>query len=70
MRSYVIPVHIGGQEKYRVTLLNSSGGFPAATPGGPGVPLGDNEDSPPGNDNDIMLTVRLHLDGLYKRPVT
>lgn len=61
VRSFVIPVHIGGQEKYRVTLLNARG---------TAVPSGFNGATPPVDEPNIMHTVRIHLDGLYKRPVS
>jgi hypothetical protein len=61
VRSFVIPIHIGGQEKYRVTLLNARG---------VAVPSGQDELTPPADNTDIMHTVRIHLDGLYKRPVS
>lgn len=61
VRSFVIPIHIGGQEKYRVTLLNARGAA---------VPSGQDEATPPVSNDDIMHTIRIHLDGLYKRPVS
>jgi hypothetical protein len=61
VRSFVIPIHIGGQEKYRVTLRNARG---------VAVPSGQNGATPPVSNDDIMHTVRIHLDGLYKRPVS
>ena len=61
VRSLGIPVHIGGQEKYRVALVNAA----AAA-----VPSGQNEATPPVNDAQIVHTVRVYLDGLYKRPVS
>lgn len=61
VRSYAIPVHIGGQEKFRVTLVNERG-IP--------VPLGADEATPPAQNADVAQIVRLFLDGLYKRPVS
>jgi hypothetical protein len=61
VRSYGIPIHIGGQEKYRVQLVNAS----AAA-----VPSGQDGATPPVNDTQIVHSVRIHLDGLYKRPVS
>jgi hypothetical protein len=63
VRSYVIPTHIGGQEKYRVTLANDAG------PAG-GVDFGVSEATPPVVDDQIVMQVGILLDGLYKRPVT
>lgn len=60
VRSLVIPIHIGGQEKYRVTIEN---------PTGAAVNLGNSNATPPVIDPDIYETVRINLDGLYKRPV-
>jgi len=61
VRSLVIPIHIGGQEKYRVQLANDSGGT---------VAFGLNEATPPVEDTQIVMSVAIFLDGLYKRPVT
>jgi len=61
VRSYVIPVHIGGQEKYRVQLANDAG----AT-----VTFGLDEATPPVADNQLVMQVKIYLDGLYKRPVS
>lgn len=62
IRALSIPIHIGGQEKYQVDLVNSTGealniGLSdfAATP----------SDPQPGR----VFQVRVLLDGLYKRPV-
>ena len=57
-RSFSIPHHIGGQEKYRVVLVNPTGetvNFRDAI--GAEAPL-------------TALTVRVLLEGLYKRPVS
>lgn len=63
VRSLVIPVHIGGQEKYRLRLENVTGAL---------VQSGLNESNPAtdATEGTIMHTVRMHLDGLYKRPVS
>lgn len=61
VRSLVIPVHIGGQEKYRVTLRNGRGAA---------VPIGDSLATPPVENQNIALITRINLDGLYKRPVS
>lgn len=61
VRSYVIPVHIGGQEKYRVQLAND---------GGNTVAFGLDEATPPVELAELGMSIAIHLDGLYKRPVT
>jgi len=60
VRSLSVPIHIGGQEKYRVTVEN---------PSGQAVLLGISNATPPVENPDIYETVRINLDGLYKRPV-
>jgi hypothetical protein len=60
VRALVIPVHIGGQETYRVRLENVTGSA---------VPSGLNQNNPAANEPLVMHTVRILLDGLYKRPV-
>lgn len=60
VRSLVIPVHIGGQEKYRVVLENQQ---EAA------VPSGLSEANPAAAVATVAHQVRVILDGLYKRPV-
>lgn len=64
VRSFVIPDHIGAQEKFRVMLVNTSGINAGA------VSFGVVQDA---NGNavdvaDIMASIRINLDGLYKRP--
>ena len=57
-RSFSIPHHIGGQEKFRVVLTN---------PTGDGITFTD----PDGvNDPTIAISLRILLEGLYKRPVS
>lgn len=65
VRSFVIPHHIGSQEKYRLQLVNSSDINSGA------VDFGYMDDGDGGiNLNDLAaLTIRVLLDGLYKRPV-
>lgn len=59
VRSFAIPVHVGGTEKYRVDLVNPEG-----------APINWlTEDSLPEPDDSVVLTLRVYLDGLYKRPV-
>lgn len=60
VRSLVLPVHIGGQEKYRVTIEN---------PDGTAVNIGNTSATPPVANADVVQQVRINLDGLYKRPV-
>lgn len=62
VRSLTIPVHIGGQEKWRLHLDNFRG---AAVLNG----IIDTEAEPATTDPDVMHTIRVYLDGLYKRPV-
>jgi hypothetical protein len=57
-RSFSIPHHIGGQEKYRVVLAN---------PTGETVTFADSAGT---GDVRVALTVRVLLEGLYKRPVS
>ena len=59
-RSFTIPVHIGGQENYRLNLVNSLGSAVpfislAGTAAGAGTSL---------------VSLRFYLEGLYKRPVS
>lgn len=61
VRSFVIPHHIGGQEKYRVTLLN-----PAAAAAAFGMDMRE----PPVANANLVARLRIYLDGLYKRPVS
>ena len=57
-RSFSIPHHIGGQEKYRVVLANPTGST---------VTFADSAGT---GDVRVALTVRILLEGLYKRPVS
>lgn len=63
VRAYTLPHHIGAQEKFRGQLIN---------PGGNACDFGvvDSADSECERTlrNDVMVTIRLNLDGLYKRP--
>jgi hypothetical protein len=64
VRSFALPNHIGGQEKYRVTLVNDPGepvefGKLAVLGGEAGCAV---------NDPQVMVRIRIYLDGLYKRP--
>lgn len=61
VRAMVLPVHIGGQEKYSVQLRN---------PTGAPVQFGADEAAEPVNDTQQVYIVRIILDGLYKRPVS
>lgn len=60
VRSLAIPAFIGGQEKWRVSLMNF-GGF--------AVNSGQLEQEPVLQDANIIHHIRIYLDGLYKRPV-
>jgi len=64
VRSYVLPHHIGAQEKYRAQLINPNGDpvLFGMTEG-----FGDEGGDRIVNPN-VMCTVRINLDGLYKRP--
>lgn len=57
-RSFSIPHHIGGQEKFRVVLVNPTGDAVTFTD-----PDGD-------ADPTIAIRLRILLEGLYKRPVS
>lgn len=61
VRSLVVPVHIGGQEKYRLRLENVTGAA---------VLSGLNEALPAVNEANTIHQIRVYLDGLYKRPVS
>lgn len=62
VRSFAIPAHLGGQEKFRVFLSNPSG-----TPLQLG--LGDITGETCENDS-LFARVRVYLDGLSKRPTS
>lgn len=64
VRSLTVPVHIGGQEKWRCVIANFSG---AAVHNGI---LDIETDTVAGTvDADVVHQIRVYLDGLYKRPV-
>ncbi len=67
VRTLVVPMHIGGQENFRVRLRN-----PTAQPVNFGANTGDPADPtvPTVNDPNHMVSIRVYLDGLYKRPVS
>jgi hypothetical protein len=67
VRSLVIPSHIGGQEKFKLRIRNAANQpiWIGKTEATPSVVTGASN----GPDN-IMATVRVYLDGLYKRPVS
>jgi len=62
-RSFSIPHHIGGHEKYRVVLVNPTGA-PVQ------FRLPDGLVPTPGQQPQIAMRVRILLEGLYKRPVS
>jgi len=66
VRSFVIPHHIGGQEKYRVTLTVPDGTFGAD---GNGVHFRDFTTTAAASTTSV-LSLRILLEGLYKRPVS
>jgi hypothetical protein len=62
VRTFVIPQHIGGQEKYFVRLRNAASetlNF-CQDPANTGAPV---------TDASLLMQCRIYLDGLYKRPV-
>lgn len=69
VRSFVIPQHMGGQEKFRVQLLNPTGqainvgnaeqGAQTVSGGGAGS-----------TNPNVFVRIRVLLDGLHKRPVS
>jgi len=65
VRSFVIPHHIGGQEKYRVMLINPSDINDGAVSFGI---VNSGESSIVLNEL-VVATFRILMDGLYKRPV-
>jgi hypothetical protein len=69
VRSFVIPHHIGAQEKYRVNLTN-----PSTLMGGAvnfGMVIGTVDETVTYLLNpDVAATIKINLDGLYKRPVS
>lgn len=58
VRSLAIPVHIGGQENYRVRLVNPTG-----------LIVNFRQDTN-AIDDQLVYRIRVLLDGLYKRPVS
>lgn len=71
VRAYVVPIHIGGQEKYRFSITNPRGLPNTSLTGTTAVPLDLNEAQPPTAESSgrTVLSLRIELDGLYKRPV-
>jgi hypothetical protein len=61
VRTFAIPYHIGGQEKYRVNIQN----FPA-TP----LNFGNSENGAVATDALAVMQLMIILDGLYKRPTS
>ena len=63
VRALGIPIHIGGQEKFEVALVNATG---AALD----IGISDNDPlAPTPVQTNRVFQVRILLDGLYKRPV-
>ncbi len=63
VRRFGIPAHMGGQEKFRLTLRNPAGGA---------IPLGNSEGACEGSVAEDTRFARIiaHFDGLYKRPTS
>lgn len=64
VRALSVPIHIGGQEKYEVAIVNPSGA--ALDIGLASNVLGE---PPEVEEANRLFQVRVLLDGLYKRPV-
>jgi hypothetical protein len=60
VRAFVVPQYMGGQEKFEVNLVN-----PTTSP----VDFGDSENAAVADNPNAVITVRVNVDGLYKRPV-
>lgn len=69
VRSFVLAQHIGGQEKFRVTLINPEGD--ALLIGNP-ENVGQNLDGSGTGEiaAEAMVRIHIYLDGLHKRPVS
>lgn len=65
VRSFAIPAHLGGQEKFRVYLSNPSG-----DPIDVGLLDVCAAENPPDTNPQLFARVRLYLDGLSKRPTS
>jgi hypothetical protein len=68
VRAYVIPIHVGGQEKYRGQIVNPRGLPNTSFAGNTGIPA-PTETQPPTQEAQVVYSLRVILDGLYKRPV-
>ncbi len=66
VRSFVIPHHMGSQEKYRVNLLNPSNINGGAVDFGMVLSAGEEPDFD--LNAGVAATIKINLDGLYKRP--
>lgn len=67
VRSFVVPGHMGSQEKYRVNILN-----PGGINGGVvdfGMVVVEGEPNTYEITAGVAATIKINLDGLYKRPV-
>ncbi len=62
VRSFAVPHHIGGQEKFRVYLRHVDDGT------GGGIELGLRTVTGDGIDQTRYARIRVYLDGLHKRP--
>jgi hypothetical protein len=68
VRSFVIPGHMGSQEKYRVNITN-----PSSLENGAvnfGLVVADGEPATYELNAAVACTIKINLDGLYKRPVS
>lgn len=61
VRSFSIPISIGGQEKFEANLKANRDGA---------VPSGMDEALIPQDDPTVVHSIRIYFDGLYKRPVS
>jgi hypothetical protein len=61
VRSFVIPQHMGGQEKFRVFLSNDAGNP---------LEVGIGNDEIAEQSDERFARIVIYLDGLYKRPVS
>lgn len=68
VRSYVIPMHIGGQEKFRVFLKYVDDGTGNGLEIGQEMPQSVEAARTP--DLQRFARIRVYLDGLYKRPTS
>ncbi len=68
VRSYVIPMHIGGQEKFRVFMKYVDDGTGNGLEIGQEMPRAGEAARVP--DTTRYVRIRIYMDGLYKRPTS